>query len=141
MGSLAGIIFTPDLDVDKGFIGDAIIRKKAGWFAEKIWDGLWYWYRRSLKHGSPLSHLPVISTYGRIAYLFLLLILIPHSVFYFTFSPEWDLMYVSNWYWNKITLQEKFIFGLMVSDTIHWTLDVCTTEHKETKIRKDTNII
>jgi len=133
IGSLIGIILTPDLDVDNGFIGNTIIRKRVGYFAEYIWDGVWYLYRRSLKHGSPLSHFPVISTLGRIFYIFFIFIVLPHSLFSFLFSPSWDLQYVLNWYWESIMSNTKIIFGLMCSDIIHWALDVCTTEHSPKK--------
>ncbi len=130
LGALLGIISTPDWDVDNGFIGDQMIRDKLGKFAEKIWKALLYWYRRSLKHGSPLSHFPIISTYGRLAYLFIILVVIPHTVFYYLFFPQWNLMFVLNWYWSEITAQQKIIIGLIASDTIHWSLDILTTEHK-----------
>ena len=133
VGAILGIIFTPDLDVDAGFIGNTIIRKKLGKFAENLWDRFWYWYRRSLKHGSPLSHLPIISTLGRIGYIYFVLIVIPHVIIKYVFSLDWNLNYVLSWYWSVITSPYKIIIGLMASDLIHWTLDVCTTEHKNVK--------
>ncbi len=131
IGSLIGVIATPDWDVDNGFIGDQMIRDRIGSWAEKLWKMLLYWYRRSLKHGSPISHFPIISTYGRILYLFVILILIPHSVFYIIFHPSWDLTTVLFWYWNIINSQPKIIEGLIASDIIHFTLDILTTEHKQ----------
>lgn len=130
VGSLIGIIISCDLDVDNGFIGDKIIRERLGYFAEKIWKAFWYLYRRSLKHGSPLSHWFVISTYGRIGYIFLLLIVAPHVGFYYVIQPTWDLVYVLNWYWERVTEQREIIFGLIASDCIHYTLDIFTVEHK-----------
>jgi uncharacterized metal-binding protein len=134
-GALLGIMMTPDWDVDAGFLGDKIIRNKIGWLAEKIWDGFLYWYRRSLKHGSPLSHLPIISTFGRIFYIFLFVVIMPHVFAKIVFSAGWDLQYVLYWYWDRIIEQKEIIIGLMGSDLIHWALDVATTEHKEKKIK------
>lgn len=131
VGALLGIISTPDWDVDAGMIMDKTIRVNVGKWAEYIWDGFLYWYRRSLKHGSPLSHFPVISTIGRIAYVFLWVIVIPHGVVKVMFSPAWDFMYVINWYWTEIVSQQNLIVGLMASDFIHWGLDIMTTEHAE----------
>lgn len=133
IGSLIGVMVTPDWDVDAGMISDAMIRNKLGVWAEKIWDAFLYWYRRSLKHGSPLSHFPVISTYGRIAYAFAILIVVPHVAYYYIFHPAWDLYFVINWYWKEINSQQQIIQGLIASDTIHFFLDLLTTEHKEKK--------
>ena len=134
IGSLIGIVMTPDWDVDSGMIMDKTIRTKIGKWAELLWDWFLYWYRRSLKHGSPLSHVPILSTYGRIAYTFLFIIAIPHAVFYLIFHPAWDLMTVLLWYWEKITSQHNLIAGLCGSDFLHWGLDIMTTEHsKKTK--------
>ena len=131
IGSLVGIIATPDWDVDAGMIMDKTIRVNIGKWAEKIWDAFLYWYRRSLKHGSPLSHFPIVSTLGRIIYVFLFIIIIPHAIVYFIFSPAWDLMAVISWYWTKVMSHQNIIIGLMGSDIIHWGLDILTTEHKE----------
>ena len=149
IGALIGIIITPDLDVDAGFIGDKTIRQLiAGKFNKKklfrsmtrkaiseiilwLWIKFWYWYRRSLKHGSPLSHLPVVSTLGRIGYIYFIIIVIPHVIFKYLLFLDWDIILVLNWYWNNIMSEYQIIIGLMASDLIHWTLDVMTTEHKE----------
>ena len=151
VGALIGIIITPDLDVDNGFIGDKTIRQLiAGKFNKKrlftsttrkaiaevvlwLWIKLWYWYRRSLKHGSPLSHLPIISTIGRIAYVYFMLIALPHIILKYSLSLDWNIDGVLGWYWYGILSQYKIITGLMASDLIHWTLDVLTTEHKDVK--------
>ena len=55
IGAMIGILLTPDLDVDGGYIGDKIIRNRLGrsgfgYWAGKGWDMLWYFYRKSLKH-------------------------------------------------------------------------------------------
>ena len=123
VGSMVGIYITPDLDVDAGNITDKIIRQKLGKKAEDVWDAFWYMYRRSLKHGGELSHLPVIGTLGRIAYVYLLLIVIPHTVYYYIFQPSWNLIYVLYWYGAAIAGMWKIWLGLMGADAIHWVFD------------------
>ena len=130
-GSLIGVMITPDLDVDAGFSGDKYIRNSLGWFAERIWKVIWYFYRRSLKHGGELSHFPIISTIGRILYLFGLFIVLPHVIYYWIFQPTWDLRYVLEWYFDGILSGWRIVVGLIGSDVIHWSLDVSTTEHKK----------
>src|SRR4026208_1432756 len=68
VGALVGVLVSPDCDVDNGFVAYGYIRKRLGDWAEFIWDRVWYMYRRSVKHGSELSHFPIISTLGRLAY-------------------------------------------------------------------------
>jgi len=41
VGALLGIIISPDLDVDKAFIGDKYVEQRTGWIGKKIW--LWFW--------------------------------------------------------------------------------------------------
>jgi uncharacterized metal-binding protein len=130
-GSLIGVICTPDVDVDNGFITDKYIRNKLGWFAEKMWDATWAFYRRSVKHGSELSHGPIIGTIGRIVYLYFLFIVVPHFIYYFMFHPQWDLWYVLDWYANKIEENWQIVLGLMSADGIHWFLDLVTTDRKK----------
>lgn len=127
-GSLIGVLVSPDCDVDNGFIADRIIRNRLGRIFEAAWDGLWYMYRRSLKHGGELSHFPVISTIGRIAYLYLLLVAVPHFAIYFSFHPGWDLWYVLRRYADLIVSGYKVVLGLAGSDFIHYALDVLTKE-------------
>lgn len=131
VGSLIGVMITPDCDVDNGFSADRYIRKGigkvagkgVGLFVEKIWDGLWYFYRKSLKHGQELSHFPGLGTTGRIEYLYLMLIVLPHIAYYVLFSPGWSLWHVLNWYHGEIWGQWRIILGLMGADTIHYVLD------------------
>ena len=130
VGSLLGIMFSPDLDVDAKNVSSTIMRKKVGWFAEKAWDVFWYWYRRSLKHGSPLSHFPIISTLGRIFYIFLLIIVVPEFLLKLLLFPNMSLMYELTWWINILLVGYKIVIGLMASDLLHWALDISTVEHR-----------
>lgn len=132
IGALVGILLTPDLDVDNGYIGNQIIRDRVGWIADKIWDGLWYFYRKSIKHGSELSHLPILSTIGRLAYLYLFVLVIPYAIFELVF--HWWSMGSELYWWNHQLVEHyRIIIGLMGSDLIHWALDILTTEHAKQK--------
>ena len=132
-GALVGIMLTPDLDVDGGYIGNTIIRNKFGRWVEKGWDVFWYPYRKSLKHGSPLSHFPVVSSVLRLAYLFLFLLVIPYFILGFILPSAWNMGMEIHWWVALIARHYKIVLGLIGSDIIHWTLDVLTTEHKKQK--------
>jgi uncharacterized metal-binding protein len=132
-GALVGIMLTPDLDVDKGYIGNKIIRNRMGWLAEKAWDGLWYFYRKSLKHGSELSHFPVVSTLFRLGYLFFFLIVIPYVILALVLPGAWNIGSELMWWIELGVRHYRVILGLMGSDLIHWALDVLTTEHAKRK--------
>jgi uncharacterized metal-binding protein len=130
MGALIGVVITPDLDVDHGkVVSYKLIRQRLGQAPYYYWSGVWYMYRRSLKHGGELSHFPVIGTLGRLVYLFLFVIVIP----YLFLAPvlHFDIWSELNWWAWEIIEHYKIVLGLMGADFIHWALDVSTTEHKE----------
>lgn len=131
-GAIVGIICSPDLDVDKGNISNWIVRKKVGRFAEKVWRGFWSNYSNSFKHRGFASHSPIFSTFVRLFYVYYLIVVLPHTLIYFLFSPAWSLMYVLSWFAN-IMFSPMFVYGLVGSDLIHWALDKITTEMKTWK--------
>ncbi len=131
-GSLVGLYITPDLDVDNGFLTDQLIRKYLGWPAEWIWKMFWHPYRRSLKHGGPLSHFPPIGTMGRILYVYMMLIVIPCLLLYLLYTWRgygWNFQGELMWWWTWVMSHWKVIAGLAATDLIHWALDILTTEH------------
>ena len=135
-GALLGIMLTPDLDVDNGYIGNVIIRErlgKLGGLANKAWDGLWYFYRKSLKHGSELSHFPIISTIFRLGYLYLFLIVIPYIILAVAIPGAWSIQSELAWWLALSAKHYRLILALKGSDLIHWTLDILTTEHAKQK--------
>lgn len=132
-GALIGILLTPDLDVDGGYIGNTLIRNRMGRVFEVAWNVLWFPYRKSLKHGSPLSHWPIISTLFRIGYLFLLLIILPYVIFSIVAPGAWNIGMEIHWWLALSAHYYRIILGLIGSDVIHWTLDVLTTEHAKQK--------
>ena len=132
-GALIGIMLTPDLDVDAGYLGNKIIRNKIGVWAEKIWDALWYFYRKSLKHGSELSHFPVVSTLFRLTYLYFSLLVIPYLILSLIVPGAWDIWSELAWWIELGAKHYRVILGLMGSDLIHWALDTLTKEHAKQK--------
>ena len=135
-GALVGIMLTPDLDVDRTYIGNKIIRDRLGKIGrpvEIIWDGLWYAYRKSLKHGGPLSHFPVIGTIGRLGYLYLFALVIPYTIMGLVLPGAWSVQNELFWWNQKLLEHYQLILGLIGSDVIHWGLDVMTTEHAKKK--------
>lgn len=131
-GSLAGVLLSPDLDVDAGNISNTIIKQRVGWFGERAWQQFWKGYSGSFKHGRFASHFPIFSTFIRLSYVYFWIVFLPHVIFAIIFPPAWDLDYVLMWY---ARISPLFIYGLMSSDLIHYFLDILTTEHKEDKGR------
>lgn len=127
-GALAGTIISPDLDVDKAFIGDKIVEKRVGWFGKRIW--LWFWrpYKTSFSHGRFASHFPIFSTFMRLVYIYFLTIL-PFYGFYFLMLHS---HYYQDWlmnelyYWVAVLFNPWFFYGLASSDTVHYFLDKLT---------------
>jgi uncharacterized metal-binding protein len=135
IGSLVGIMLTPDLDVDGGYIGNTIIRNRMGLLAERAWDGLWYFYRKSIKHGSELSHFPIVSTLFRLAYVFFFLVVTPYTILALALPGAWDMGAELHWWIERIFSHYRIIVGLMGSDLIHYVLDTLTTEHVKQKAK------
>lgn len=122
-GALTGVLLSPDLDVDKAFIGDKIILKRLGGFSHRVWRNCWHFYRKSIKHGSELSHFPVVSTLGRIFYLFLFCVIVPNIILSFF---GWDFASETAWWFGKLCQSWRVVLGLMGSDFIHWVMDIAT---------------
>jgi uncharacterized metal-binding protein len=133
IGALVGILIGPDLDVDRGNLSNTIIRNRIGRWAEIGWNVLWYPYKKSLKHGSPLSHWPVVSTMFRLVYLFLFLLVIPYGLMELVLPGAWDFKMELSWWLALGAKHYRIILGLIGSDVIHWTLDVLTKENTKQK--------
>ena len=132
-GALVGILIGPDLDVDKGNISNAIIRNRFGFWIERGWNLLWYPYRTSLKHGSFLSHFPVVSTVFRLAYLVFFVLVVPYTILELVVPGAWSVWDELWWWFLEVSKFYRVILGLMGSDLIHHVLDVLTTEHAKQK--------
>lgn len=124
-GALTGILLTPDLDVDKTYIGDKIIQRRAGWFVRRIWETFWRPYKTSFKHGQFASHFPVWSTFVRLSYIYFWLIFLPNFLIKLLGLFNWELIHVLAWY-AILFFDLEFFVGLASSDFIHYTLDKTT---------------
>jgi uncharacterized metal-binding protein len=71
-GCLAGLLLTPDLDVDTGSDSDDWIRRLFGRGPAIVWWILWRPYSYLIPHRSPLSHFPIVGTVIRLGYVSLI---------------------------------------------------------------------
>lgn len=104
-GTLAGILFTPDHDLDAGNNTMGLVRGGCGKFPATLWRVYWFPYAKLFKHRG-VSHLPIIGTLTRLLY----------------FIPVNPLLW---WLlWPK-ALQHYLwvVVGLMLADTLHFSLD------------------
>lgn len=101
VGCLAGVIISPDLDIDGITYSERIVVLKVGRIGW-LWRLYWWPYGKLISHRAPISHAPVVSTAIRLAYLFVPLMLLGLR-----------LPVVFLW----------FGFGLGISDVMHWLMD------------------
>lgn len=138
-GALAGMLVAPDLDLSNGgIVGGNLIRKKVGWFGERLWKFFWKGYSDSFSHGSWASHFPVFGTFVRLAYIYFWTVLPFYGLAYLVFIPLG-----LHWYWGqellwwvRAFLEPMFFYGLASSDLIHFFLDLLTTKHVEKTVTK-----
>lgn len=114
-GCAAGMLLTPDLDVNNGSISNHHARRTFGAVIGVVWEVIWKPYSWIIPHRSLLSHMPVIGTALRlfylscIVYLVLRLVGIAVPTLVPTALPWWL----------------PFAFaGLCLSDAAHWLLDL-----------------
>lgn len=102
---LGGIFLSPDLDVEKGYIGFFYLRKifpPLYYF----WRYYWFLYSKFVPHRSWISHSPIISTLIRVAYL----------------MGPFELVYYYYWgTWFPIPME--MLRGLVFSDILHIVMD------------------
>lgn len=114
-GALAGLLLTPDLDVDIGSISHTIVRRSGGCVAETLWTLFWRPYSLLIPHRSMISHLPVVGTAVRLIYI----LIVPAVIWWLSsaFSPHPPGQPVfPAWGWWAVG-------GLMLSDTLHFLMD------------------
>lgn len=115
-GNLAGIMLTPDHDVDGGNFTDTIIRRvspKAQW----LWRLFWTPYALVLPHRGKFSHFPVLSTFIRLGYILIAINLVNLVIrFILSFFGVVDTVFLFWWSWS-------FFWGLVHVDTIHYLAD------------------
>ena len=94
IGCASGVAVSPDLD-----LVNTIRVPVIGW----LWGAYWWPYRKIVAHRSRLSHMPVLGTLGRAAYL-MPIIIIAISILPVEIIGAW-------------------IAGLMAADGLHAVLD------------------
>lgn len=110
-GTLAGLVLTPDLDVNEGCVSDEIVRRSTGRVGGSLWYLFWLPYSRLIPHRSPLSHLPGLGTVLRLAYVFAIPILIyslARGALSLPALPAWGIWAAG---------------GLALADGVHYLLD------------------
>lgn len=134
-GALFGIICSPDADVDAGNISNTIVKKRVGWFGERLWRWFWRGYSASFKHGQFASHFPVFGTFVRLVYIFFLTIIPFYTVYFIILHSANYYVWLMNemTFWVTMFLRPMFFFGLASSDFIHIGLDIGTTAHTPKK--------
>lgn len=110
-GTLAGLVLTPDLDLDEGCIANDIVRRTAGRKAERIWSLFWLPYSRLIRHRSHLSHLPLLGTALRVGYVLAL----PLILLWMAGQPP-ALHTIPAWAWWAAS-------GLILADVLHYIMD------------------
>lgn len=131
VGSLVGILISPDLDLSNGgIVYGKEIKKKVGWLGSRAWKFFWSGYAKSLKHGSFASHFPIFSTFMRMSYIFFFVIFLPTILIKLVASSNMNLIYELKW-WLIMFFKPTLFIGLAGSDLIHFALDICTKESHE----------
>ena len=103
LGVLLETFLSPDLDVDKGYIGFRWLGPLG-----PAWRLFWLPYALIVKHRSPFSHWPVLGTAIRVAYLG-----IPAVI-------------VLRWLEFDLTIPQAIVpllHGLLLGDLLHYLLD------------------
>lgn len=105
-GCIAGILLSPDLDVDRGNVshrkmGD--LAKEIGW----IWRVFWWPYAKAIRHRHWLSHGYIAGTAIRLFYIWLF------TGMYYWLPASWV---TSPWVW-------WWVAGLVASDCLHTAMD------------------
>jgi len=114
-GCLAGVFVTPDLDQLSVSRSEWNIIKRLpciGWG----WLALWDAYARIIPHRSIWSHLPILGTAGRLAYLEAL------DCAWWLLRGMPDPVPVTA---AQMRYAAGVFIGLAVSDTMHWVMDGC----------------
>lgn len=131
-GCLAGLLLTPDLDVDTGSDSDDWARALMGRGLAAAWWIFWRPYSYLIPHRSPLSHFPILGTVLRLGYLsliawivlWLLHLVLPVHIPAIRSIPWWFPLGFT---------------GLALADLGHWILDNTLKGHKRNGYHHQTN--
>ncbi len=116
-GCLAGILLTPDLDLDRPTRSHYVVRRGLGRGPYLLWRAFWSPYGWAIEHRSWLSHAPVISTIFRLLYVLSIPAILVVGLAALGYTWSWRA-----WLAYRFEIQAA-IAGLMVSDILHWAAD------------------
>jgi uncharacterized metal-binding protein len=88
-GCFAGLLITPDLDVEQRVHAAGLVRRAGGGVLGGLWRLFWWPYARLIPHRHPLSHGPVIGTLVRLVYMLAVPVLLWWLVGQFVPLPHW----------------------------------------------------
>ena len=121
LGVLAGVLLSPDLDMNQKTRSEYIVSRYMGNVIGWFWYLFWLPYAKMIPHRNALSHWPLVGTLVRLLYILTLS------------SPLWCL---ASWLvsgqlavlpLSRIAGIEGLtwvILGLMAADALHWLMDV-----------------
>lgn len=135
LGAAAGLVLSPDMDVDGGWIGHYWIRKVLGRPGEWYFNTIVTPYQKSFKHRSFWSHFPLISTALRLIYfVFPFITLFLHdqdineaeislrsAIAFFCMAPFLGLLIALE---PSGEVMMAVVGGLALSDFLHWLFDI-----------------
>ncbi len=117
-GCMAGLLVNPDLDVRHFTHAEQVVRKSVGRLLAGLWYALWWPYSRLVPfHRHPMSHFPIVGTFGRILYISLFLLLIRGLLGLLVTLPPLSIPLSSGWLWWGFG-------GLAAVDALHTLLDL-----------------
>ncbi len=118
LGCAAGLLLTPDLDIRHSTASQRLVRKSGGCLIGAAWAAFWWPYAHLLipRHRHPLSHLPLLGTTIRVAYLIAVPAVLWWMVGNFVTLPSLKLPQVGPLVWWGL-------LGLIISDMLHTLMD------------------
>jgi uncharacterized metal-binding protein len=113
LGCLAGLVISPDLDLRGISYAEWVWTRipLIGWLLTGIWFTYWLVYPKLVRRHRGISHVPVIGTLTRVAYLAPLVTVIGYWA---GVSPTLELAVVLG----------SGVIGLAISDLGHWGRDL-----------------
>jgi len=135
LGGLAGLVITPDLDVDGYRRPDGIMRSAYGGTAMRIWRAFWWPYSKAMPHRALRSHFPILGTATRAGYIAAWVVVLYATADAVAALVGVDLQWISHvksvaehMYYSR---EWRAAFcGLAVVDALHAIMDVLVSEVK-----------
>jgi uncharacterized metal-binding protein len=145
LGCTSGVLLSPDLDVDAGYIGIGIAKKYLGSIFSTGWKFAWKPYAIIVPHRSRISHMPGVGTVLRLLYVYAFYLVIGTFLFYTIgwprtvyILPVKDAITALLHGTAQIEVKAALagFLGLCLVDTLHALMDVASTAMKKFKFRR-----